>query len=154
MVSNPHSGELVKGHAIVLAELGLCGYHGSVVRDPSLFGTGWTRRRRAQHLIVRLAFAREMWRAVAADPPTLYRAAAVDGRLPAARPESFVSCTFSEPVAAAHFVGGTTTQTAVMWRRAVDPNRLLMTFLETAAMNDAYTEAEAILVGDAANHAF
>src|SRR5215204_1769049 len=33
-VSNPRSGELVKGHAIVLAELGLCSYRGKIVRDP------------------------------------------------------------------------------------------------------------------------
>lgn len=154
MVAYPHSGELVKGHAIVLAELGLCDYRGSVVRDPTLFEAEWTRRRRAQHLIVRLAFAREMWRTVADQRPTLYRAGAVDGRLAARRPESFVSCTFSEPVAAEHFAGGAATHTAVMWRQAVDPNRLLMTFLETAAMNGAYAEAEAILVGDPANHAF
>jgi hypothetical protein len=154
MVSNPHSGELVKGHAIVLAELGLCPYHGKVVRDPALFDADRSRARRAEHLIARIAFARGVWRLFADGPPTVYRAAAVDGPLPARVPASFVSGTLSEEVAAAHFAGGPTTRTAVMWRQVVDPQRLVMTFLETAAMNERYSEAEAVLIGDPANLAF
>lgn len=55
-VTNPGSGEFVKGHAIVLAELGLCPYRGKVVRDPDLFAGPWSKPRRAEHLIARLAF--------------------------------------------------------------------------------------------------
>ena len=33
-VSNPSSGDLVKAHAIVAAELGLAPYHGPILRDP------------------------------------------------------------------------------------------------------------------------
>lgn len=91
---------------------------------------------------------------LAEEPPTIYRAAAVDGPLPPRVPASFVSGTFSEEVAAAHFAGGATTQTAVMWRQVVDPGRLVMTFLETAAMNDRFHEAEAVLIEDPANLAF
>lgn len=65
-----------------------------------------------------------------------------------------VSCTFSEQVAAAHFAGGPTTKTAVMWRQVLDPARLLMTFLETVAMNGRFREAEAVLVADPSNLAF
>jgi hypothetical protein len=154
MVTNPGSGELVKGHAIVLAELGLCGYRGKVVRDPGLFDADRSRERRADHLIARTAFARELWGVFADQPPAVYRAAAVDGPLPARVPTSFVSGTLSEEVAAAHFAGGPSTQTAVMWRQVVDPARLLMTFLETAAMNERYKEAEAVLIGDPENLAF
>ncbi len=154
MVTNPGSGEVVKGHAIVLAELGLCPYQGKVVRDPTLFDADRSRARRAEHLIARIAFARELWDLVADRPPTIYRAAAVDGPLPARVPTSFVSGTFSEEVAGAHFAGGPMTRTAVMWRQVVDPDRLVMTFLETAAMNDRYREAEAVLIGDPANLAF
>ena len=89
-----------------------------------------------------------------AQPLTLYRAAAVDGPLPIRDPTSFMSCTFSEQVAAAHFTGGPTTQTAVMWRQVLDPARLLMTFLETAGMNDRFSEAEAVLIADPTNLAF
>ncbi len=154
MVTNPASGEVVKGHAIVLSELGLCPFHGTVVRDPALFDADWSRSRRADHLIARMAFARAVWDILADRPPTLYRAAAVDGRLPARAPTSFVSATFSEQVAAAHFAGGPRTQTAVMWRQVIDPDRLLMTFLETAAMNNQFREAEAVLIGDPSNLAF
>jgi hypothetical protein len=154
MVTNPGSGENVKGHAIVLAELGLCGFHGRIVRDPALFDADGSRARRGAHLIARLAFVRELWDMLGAQPPMLFRAAAVDGPLPPRSPASFVSCTFSEQVAAAHFEGGPTTQTAVLWRQVVDPSRLLMTFLETSAMNDRFREAEAVLLGDPSNLAF
>jgi hypothetical protein len=154
MVSNPRSGELVKGHAIVLAELGLCPFVGNVIRDPALFAGDQSRARRAEHLIARIAFTQELWNNVIAQPLTLYRAAAADGLLHARDPASFVSCTFSEPVAAAHFAGGPTTQMAVMWRQVVDPNRLLMTFLETVEMSDGFKEAEAVLIADPTNPAF
>jgi hypothetical protein len=154
MVSNPGSGELIKGHAIVLAELGLCRFEGTLVRDPSLFEEPWSRRRRAEHLIARMAFAQEVWNSDVGQPLTLYRAAAADGALSQPRPASFVSCTFSEEVADAHFAGGETTCNAVKWRQSVDTTRLLMTFLETAAFNDRFKEAEAVLLGDPSNPAF
>jgi len=65
-----------------------------------------------------------------------------------------VSCTFSPAVAEAHFAGGPSTTCAVMWRQTVNPDRLFMTFLETAAMNRQFKEAEAVLIGDPANRAF
>jgi hypothetical protein len=154
MVSNPHSGELIKGHAIVLAELGLCRFEGTIVRDPDLFAEPWSRSRRAEHLIARLAFTQELWAGGIGQPLTLYRAAAVDGPLPPRRPASFVSCTFSEQVADEHFAGGATTRSAVKWRDAVDLDRLLMTFLETAAFNERFKEAEAVLVGDSSSLTF
>lgn len=154
MVSNPHSGELIKGHAIVLAELGLCRFEGTIVRDPDLFDEPWSRSRRAEHLIARLAFTQELWANGIGQPLTLYRAAAVDGPLPPRRPASFVSCTFSERVADEHFAGGATTRSAVKWRDAVDLERLLMTFLETAAFNERFKEAEAVLVGDPSSLTF
>jgi hypothetical protein len=153
-VSNPGSGELVKGHAIVLAELGLCRYHGMVVRDPDLFGQPWTRARRADHIVVRLAFQRELWSSWDRPTVTLYRGAAVEGPLPAPARSSFVSATLSREVATAHFDGGPTTRTAVLWRQDVPVERLFMTFLETPAMNERFREAEAVLVADPANRAF
>jgi hypothetical protein len=151
-VSNPRSGEFVKGHAIVLAGLGLCPYRGKVVRDPELFAGPWSKRRRAEHLIARIAFAQALWSAE--ESVTLYRGAAVDGPLPEPSCSSFVSATFSRDVAAAHFEGGTTTQTAVLWRQRVPVARLLMTFLETREMNRRFKEAEAVLIADPGNRAF
>lgn len=153
-VSNPHAGEMVKGHAIVLAELGLCPYQGTIIRDPATFEPPWTRGRRAEHLIVRIAFARALWSALGHDEVTLYRGAASDeafGGRPAA---SFVSATFSEAVAREHYAGGPSTRAAMLARQRVPTARLIMSFLETAAFNERYHEAEAVLVGDPANMTF
>jgi hypothetical protein len=154
-VTNPRSGEVVKGHAIVLAELGLCPYRGQVARDPGLFAGAWSRERRADHLLRRMAFTHELLAALGASSLPLYRAAATDGPpVPARPPSSLVSATFSRAVAEAHFNGGPTTQAAVMWRQVPAPDRLLMTFLETQAMNERFHEAEAVLLADDANPAF
>lgn len=153
-VSNPASGELVKGHAIVLAELGLCPYRGKIVRHPELFTGHRSKARRAEHIIARLAFAQELFSSWDADTVTVYRGAAVDGPLPQPRPSSFVSATLSREVAAAHFEGGPTTRTAVLWRQEIPVTRLLMTFLETREMNARFHEAEAVLIAEPHNLAF
>jgi hypothetical protein len=148
-VSNPWSGEVVKGHAIALAEMGLCPYEGKIVRDPGLFAGAWSAERRAAHLIVRMAFAQELWGGAAATV-TLYRGAASEEDIAPPHRSSFVSATFSRAVAEAHFEGGPSTRAAVLVRREVPVERLVMSFLETEAMNARYREAEAVLVGDPA----
>jgi hypothetical protein len=153
-VSNPRSGEQVKGHAIVLAELGLCPFRGKVVRDPGLFDGAWSRARRSEHLITRLAFTQELWSSRGEREVVLYRGAAVDGSWPERAPASFTSATFSAEVATEHFAGGPATHTAVLWRQRMPIARLFMTFLETRAMNGAFHEAEAVLIGDPGNRAF
>jgi hypothetical protein len=153
-VTNPRSGEMVKGHAIVLAELGLCPYRGKIPRDPALFDGEWSRARRSDHLLWRLAFIQELLLHLGASTLTLYRATATEGPLPAPRPSSFVSATFSKEVAEAHFDGGPTTETAVIWRQVIPIERALMTFLETRTMNERFHEAEAVLLADPANRAF
>jgi hypothetical protein len=154
LVSNPAAGELVKGHAIVLAELGLCPYRGRAVRNPRTFEPPLTSDRRAAHIVARLAFVRELWSAWRRDAVTLYRGLAVDGPLPEYVPPSFPSATFSAEVAEAHFEGGPTTQTAALIRQQVPVDRLFMTFLDTPAMNRRFLEAEAALIGDPENRAF
>jgi hypothetical protein len=153
-VSNPHAGEMVKGHAIVLAELGLCPYAGTIVRDPATFEEPWTRGRRAQHLIVRIAFTRALWSALGHDELTLYRGAASEAPLAPRPAASFVSATFSEAVAHEHYAGGPKTRVATLARQRVPVTRLLMTFLETAAFNERFHEAEAVLIGDPASLTF
>jgi len=151
-VSNPRSGEFVKGHAIVLAELGLCPYRGRILRDPSELEGPLSKERRADHLVARLAFSAALWSG--RDAVTLYRGAAVEGPFPERAFSSFVSATFSREVAEAHFEGGPTTRTAVLWRQQVPITRLLMTFLETREMNRRFSEGEAVLIGDPGNRAF
>lgn len=153
-VSNPRAGEFVKGHAIVLAELGLCPYRGKIVRDPRVFEGRVGKERRAEHLVVRLAFTYELWSALGEQAVTLYRGAAVEGALPEPAWSSFVSATFSSEVAGAHFEGGPATRTAVLWRQQVPVARLLMTFLETREMNRRFKEAEAVLISEPGNTVF
>jgi hypothetical protein len=153
-VSNPRSGEVVKGHAIVLAELGLCPYQGEIPRDPDLFGGGWSRSLRAEHLLWRLAFTQELLLGLGANDLELYRASASDRPLRTPQPSSFVSATFSRTVAEAHFAGGPSTRAAVLFRQALPIDRVLMSFLETEAMNERFQEAEAVLICDPGNYAF
>jgi hypothetical protein len=153
-VTNPQAGEIVKGHAIVLAELGLCPYHGKAPRDAELFTGRWSRPRRAEHILWRLAFTQELYAALGAHTVTLYRAAATDSSLHPRRQSSLISATFSRDVAEAHFQGGPTTRAAVLWRQTIPAKRMVMSFLETKAMNERFHEAEAILLADPTNHAF
>jgi len=79
----------------------------------------------------------------------LYRGAAIDQDAMSLRPgSSFVSATFSPDVAQEHLREGPTTRTALMWRRQVPIDRLLMTFLETRALNGRFKEAEAVLLAE------
>jgi hypothetical protein len=153
-VSNPQAGEIVKGHAIVLAELGLCAYRGTIIRDPAAFAGSWAKSRRAEHIILRSAATQALWEALGYGEITLYRGAASDAPFTARPPGSFVSATFAEDVAREHYAGGSTTHSAILSRQRVPTSRLFMTFLETPAMNHPYREAEAVLIGDPANAAF
>ncbi len=145
-VSNPRSGEVVKGHAIVLAELGLRPYHGPIVRDPRTFTGEWSKERRAEHLIARLAFVQALWFTFGAHDVVVYRGAAAEQPLRPRQTGSFVSATFSKAVAEAHFEGGPATQAAFLWRGRIPVTRLVMTFLETEALNERFHEAEAVLL--------
>lgn len=147
-VSNPHSGEFVKGHAIVLAELGLSPYRGQVVRSPTVFAGSTSKTRRTEHLIARLAFAQELWASLGYESVVLYRGMAADCLLRVSAPSSFVSATFSRDVATAHFEGGPATKSAALFRQDVPVSRLVMTFLETRDMNVRFKEAEAVLLGE------
>jgi hypothetical protein len=148
-VSNPWSGEVVKGHAIVLAELGLCSYSGTVVRDPALFTGAWSRERRGQHLLTRMAFVQALLTHGGPADTAIFRGLSVEGPLSPRPPASFVSATFAAEVAMAHFTAGHPAEsTGVLYRQPLPVDRLFMTFVETAAMNRQYREAEAVLIGD------
>jgi hypothetical protein len=147
-VSNASSGELVKGHAIVLAQLGLCPYEGKVVRSPDLFAGEWSEDRRADHIVSRLGFVRELHAVDGLERVTLYRGLASDEPLKAPRARSFVSATFDPSVAEAHFSGGPSTVAAAIYRQVVPVERLFMTYRETRAMNRQFRESEVVLIGD------
>jgi len=152
--SNPSSGDLVKGHEIVIARLGLVPYHGKVVRDPHLFADGWSEERRAEHVVARLGFVRAMLRAAGHDRVWFYRGLTTDGPLRAAPARTFVSTTFDRAVAESIAGRGPTTVVSVLIGQLVPADRVFMTFIETAELNRVYREAEAILLADRRNRAF
>lgn len=146
-VSNPWAGEIVKGHRIVLAELGLAGYTGPIVRDPATFADSWSKERRAQHIVARLALLRALFARLGIGSVTLWRGLSTDSEL--RDPDSgrtFVSTSWDEAVARAHYDGGGTDATRVLVQQIVPVERLFMTYLETAAMNAIFLEAEAVLL--------
>jgi hypothetical protein len=144
LISNPRSGEMVKGHAIVLAELGLCRYEGLVVRDPYLFDGVHSKQARAEHILWRMALAQEVW--ALADAATVYRVVSSDQGIQPAK-TSLLSTTFSRAVADSHLAGGAARRHVKLQMRDLPLDRLFMTFIETEAMNSRFREAEALLVG-------
>lgn len=152
--SNPQAGEVVRGHAVVLARLGLVSYHGRALRDPASLSGSWSEQQRANHIRARLAFVRAMCELAHLDSVMLYRGYAAE-RPRGKRPRgSFVSATFDRAVAMAHFGGNERTAVAALYRQRVPASRLFMTFLETAALNEPYQEAEAVLLRAGARDLF
>jgi hypothetical protein len=145
-VSNPGSGEVVKGHALVLAEMGLAPYHGKVIRDPRALEDAWSRLCRRAHVLARLALVHELLAHAGLSAVTLYRGVSMEGPARASARRTFVSATFNREVADAHFNGGPATVAAALYREVVPIGRLFMTFLETRAMNRQFKEAEAVLL--------
>jgi len=153
-VSNPYSGELVKGHRIVLAELGMVSYEGKVARDPKLFEGDWSRERRADHILARRAFVQSVFQHLGQSHVVLYRGISCPGQLRLPENLSFASATFSFEVAKSHFDSGAEDSTRVLYRQSVPIERLFMTYYETEQMSKSYAEAEAVLLHDEDNTAF
>jgi len=154
MVSHPNAGEIAKGHAMALADLGLANFAGTIIRDPSSLEPPWTMERRREHILARLAFVRAAFSMLGLGPPVLYRAVSTEGRLEPRRPQTFVSATFSFEVAMSLFGPAWEGRSAAIFRQTVPLERVFMTYLETAAMNRQFHEAEAILLEDPGNPAF
>ncbi len=153
-VSNPYSGEIVKGHAVVLAELGLVPFDGKLVRDAGTFAAPWDKSRRADHIVHRLSFVRELFDRLSLATVPLYRGMSFAGAAGERTADSFVSSTFSLEVATALFDDGDVRSNGVLLRQATPIRRLFMTYLETEQMNQQYAEAEAVLLGDSSGDLF
>lgn len=153
-VRNPHAGEMVKGHRIVLAELGLVSYAGKTVRDPGLFDHGWSRDARAEHIMRRLSFLRALFASEGVGHLVLHRGVSCEGPPHPVRNDTFVSTTFRKDVALAHFMERDRMNTGILIRQIVPVERLFMSYLETGPMNQQYKEAEAVLFVEAGNPLF
>ncbi len=153
-VSNPYSGELVKGHRIVLAELGLVPFEGKQVRNPDLFAGSWSKRRRAEHVLNRLAFMRELFEQLGHSSVVVYRGVSFSGQRRARSNEGFKSATFNLEIAMHHFCDDDLASACVLLRQPVPVEKLFMSFLETEQMNRQYKEAEAVLLHDGTSDLF
>jgi hypothetical protein len=147
-VSNPASGETVKGHLIVMAEMGIARYEGRIVRDPATFEGDWPRARRADHILWRTAFVRAMFAALRLETLELHRGVSSETGIEPARGDVLESWSFSRDVAEG--VAGPPEVRAhrVIHTRSVTHRRAFMTYLETRAMNRQFLEAEAVLFAE------
>jgi hypothetical protein len=147
-VSNPGSGDLVRAHVITAARLGLCSYQGKVIRDAASLSGAWSEERRAAHILIRTAFAQELWRRAAHPGLMIYRGIGLQGDAGFETASvGLISASLARTVAESHFSAASSTAAALL-RRELPVERLFMTFLETSAMNGKYLEAEAVLFGD------
>lgn len=153
-VSNPNAGEIVKGHRIVLAELGLVPYEGKISRSRNLFEGLWSRERRAEHILRRMSFVRSVFRKLGFDRVLLYRGMSYQGPLTPARNWSFVSATFNKEVAESHLEAGNRDWNGILFKQWSPVERLFMTYHETDRMNAAYEEAEAVLLYEGSGDVF
>lgn len=154
-VSNPGSGELIKGHRIVLAELGLVPYEGKVVRDRETFAGAFTRELRAEHILWRMAFVQATYARAGYERVIVYRGISTDGSLQPPINRTFVSTSFDPAIAMELYAPSTNLpRTGALYRQAVPVSRLFMTYQETAALNARYQEAEAVLLVEPGNLAF
>jgi len=155
VVLNPHSGELVKGMLIVFAELGLVDYRGTIPRTDDIFQWEMSKDARKKYLAHRLAFMGAVFQLLGIDEVVLYRGMSTETAWEKKR-RSFLSCTFNLAVARAfaEFERGNKYRHAYLAKTTVPVDRLWMTYLETAAMNRQYHEAEALVLqrGDLSIH--
>jgi hypothetical protein len=152
--SAPHSGEMVRGHRIVIAELGLVPYDGKIWRDPVIFEGSWSRECRANHIIVRMAFMHALFESLGIHEVELYRGMSMQGEIEPPPNRTFVSSTFSREVAQSHFDAGGPGDTRVLLAQSVPIARLFMTYLESRQLNAPFREGEAVLLWDPRNALF
>ena len=146
-VSNPESGETVKGHLIVMAEMGIAPFHGRIVRDPETFARDWRRDRRADHVLWRMAFVHAMLAALRLEVLELYRGMWNTAGIASPLGRVLESWSFSRQVAES-VAGPPTAAQHVVHTCKVSCRRAFMTYLETRAMNEQFLEAEAVIFAE------
>ncbi len=149
-VLNRRSGEWMKGMEILLAEMGLLRFRDRIPRTPDIFEGEGTRELRRRYLLHRLAFVRAAFARLGLTQVVLYRGASAEQGWRRRQVRGLVSMTFSLRVARAlaDFDRKSAQQHAFLVKQTVPIERLLMTYLETAAMNEQYLEAEALVLGE------
>src|SRR5688572_7317982 len=148
--------EAVKAHRIAVAQLGLAPYVGKILRDPAQTAGALSIERRTAHIIARMGFIQAMFERAGQSHVVLYRMESCEGPLRRRRSgeSALVSASFRMDIVQEMSGWTDSKRTVVIYRQAVPVERVLMTYLETEAMNHPFREAEAVLLADPTNHAF
>ena len=146
--------ELVKGHRIVLAELGFVSYWGQVTRKKDVFDDLWSKQNRGRHILSRFAFLQELFKRLGRERVLLFRGYFLGWRPGIYPPPTFVSTSFCREVSASLAYAEGNKAHPVLRGQATKIDRIFMTYLETAQMNRQYKEAEAVLMYDPQGPAF
>jgi hypothetical protein len=150
------ANEAVKAHRIAVAQLGLAPYVGKILRDPAQTTGALRVERRTAHIIARMGFVHAMFDRAGQSHIVLYRMESCDGPLRQQRSgeTALVSASFRMDIVREMSGWADPRRTVAIYRQAVPVERVLMTYLETEAMNHPYREAEAVLLADPSNRAF
>ena len=148
--------EAVKAHRIAVAQLGLAPYVGKILRDPAQTAGALSIERRTAHVIARMGFIQAMFERAGQSHVVLYRMESCEGSLRRRRSgeTALVSASFRMDIVQEMSGWEDPKRTVAIYRQAVPVERVLMTYLETEAMNYPYRETEAVLLADPTNQAF
>ena len=143
---NPYSGEWIKGMKIVMAELGMVPFEGTIPRTKDIFSGIGDKKLREKYIIARSAFLRAVFKLSGHSEVPLYRgmASAIDFF---DTPKTLISATFSAETAR-EFAGIDNPDAfrSCYWAKFTCPvDRLFMTYFETRQFNERYKEQEAII---------
>ena len=150
LVLNPNSGEWFKGLGIVLAEMGIYPYRGPLPRTRNIFEGSGAKVLRQSYLLRRLAFVRAMFQVGGISEVVLFRGMKTERKWGERRSRFGSSWTFRKEVAEAFvdFEKDSKFDHSYLVKRTFPVEKLWMTFLETRAMNQQYTESEAFVLID------
>lgn len=143
---NPCSGEWIKGMKIVMAELGLVDYNGTIPRSSNIFTGNGSKALRKQYIISRCAFLRAMFKYCDIYEVPLYRGVASPSDF-YETPITLLSTTFSADMAKEFAaVNDSSEYRSCYWVKfTISIKNLFMTFLETKEFNERYKEQEAVI---------
>lgn len=148
-VLNPYSGEWIKYIKIVMAEMGLISYNGTIPRKSDAFTGLSDKTLLREYVISRLAFIQAMFNLNGICEVPLFRGMSSDIDL-YDTPQTLVSTTFSAETASA-FAGlnqESTSRSAYLVKFSCPVESLFMTFFETKELNRQYKEQEAVIFFD------
>ncbi len=150
IVLNPYSGEWIKGMRIVMAVLSILPYRGMVPRTCDIFDGIGRKELREEYILNRLAFVRAAFALSDIKEVVLYRGMSTESQWRGRKEGSLTSWTFKRKVAEAftdmrknsRFIN------SYLIKRTFPVEKLFITFVETAEMNEQYLEAEALVLTD------